>query len=101
MKLRLFLVLILGATLHAQDVADKSSPPTAVAAAGTNNGASTEANPLTEPLNSAQALMNKRQFNEAAAAFRAILERAPASGAAHAGLVRSLLRIPAIEEAHG
>lgn len=43
--------------------------------------------------------MDKKQFPEASAAFRAILVKDPNSAVAHAGLIRSLLRAHQIEDA--
>jgi Tfp pilus assembly protein PilF/predicted aspartyl protease len=94
MKFRLLLAFALSAPLAAQTVADNSK---AAAPAPAANAAS--ANAVAEPLAAAQALMNKRHFPEASAAFRAILEKDPASAAAHAGLIRSLLRSHELDEA--
>jgi len=89
MKLHLVLAFAIAIPAAAQTVADNSkpAPPTAAAA-----GAAAEGDSLKVPLASADELMKKSQFGEAATAFRAILEKNPASADAHAGLVRSLLR---------
>jgi Tfp pilus assembly protein PilF len=52
-----------------------------------------------DPLVDARALMSKKQFAEAAAAFQAILAKDPSSAEANAGLVRSLLRGHKLDEA--
>lgn len=95
MNLRLPIVfLVITVTAFAQNLADNSKPavPDHATAAAT-------ANPLTESLTSARALLNKYKFTEAAAAFRAILEKNPASPEAHAGLVQSLLRAQKFDDA--
>jgi Tfp pilus assembly protein PilF/predicted aspartyl protease len=92
MNLRILLVLCFLASAAAQTVADNVKPATPAPASST---AATAA----DPLHDAQALMNKRQFIEAAAAFQAVLEKNPASPEAHAGLVHSLLRGRKIDEA--
>jgi len=96
---RLFLVFaIIAITLPAaaQTVADNNTKPAMPA----NPAAATAgASPGMEELTAARELMNKRQFTEAAAAFRAILAKDPAAGEAHAGLVRTLLRGQKLEEA--
>jgi tetratricopeptide (TPR) repeat protein len=80
----------------AQTVADNSKPASPAAAAP-STGADTSS--VAEPLASAHALLKDRKFTEAAAAFRAILSKNPASVEAHAGLIRSLLRGRKLEEA--
>ncbi|HET9837795.1 MAG TPA: aspartyl protease family protein, partial [Candidatus Angelobacter sp.] len=78
----------------AQTVADNSKPATPVPAAAVGD---TDA--LKAPLASAHELMKKKEFLEATAAYRAILEKNPASADAHAGLVRSLLGTHKIDDA--
>src|SRR5947209_17593606 len=95
MKVRLLLAFVLALPSMAQTVAGNSKPAAPAPAAGAN----ADANPVAAPLASAHALLKKRQFPEAAAAFRAILEKAPTSAEAHAGLVRSLLRAQNLDEA--
>src|ERR1043166_636277 len=95
MKVRLFLAFILALPSLAQTVADNSKPAAPASATAT----SSDVGSVAEPLASAHALLKDRKFNEAAAAFRAILEKAPASVEAHAGLIRSLLRGRKLDEA--
>ena len=52
-----------------------------------------------DPLISANALLKSRKFTDAAAAFKAIIEKDPASASAHAGLMRSFLRSRQFHEA--
>jgi tetratricopeptide (TPR) repeat protein/predicted aspartyl protease len=92
MKPRFLLALCLVASAAAQTTADNTKPPTPAPASSTTTAA---ANPLID----AQALMTKRQFTEAAAAFQAILAKNPASPEAHTGLIRSLLRGRKLDEA--
>jgi tetratricopeptide (TPR) repeat protein len=86
----LAICLVVPAT--AQTTADNAKPATPAPASSTAAAAP-------DPLLDAQALMSKRQFTEAAAAFQAILAKNPASAEAHAGLVRSLLRGHKLDEA--
>jgi tetratricopeptide (TPR) repeat protein len=76
----------------AQTTADNAKP--AVPPAATSPAAATH-----DPLVDARALMSKKQFAEAAAAFQAILAKDPSSAEANAGLVRSLLRGHKLDEA--
>src|SRR5436309_2439814 len=95
MKLRLFLVFALTVTTaFAQNLADNSKSPVSDTAPATAT-----ANPLTESLTAARALINTGKFTEAAAAFRALLEKNPAYPEAHAGLVQSLLRAHNLDDA--
>jgi tetratricopeptide (TPR) repeat protein len=96
MKFHYLLTLALALPSMAQTVADNSKPAAPAPAAA---GASADASAVTAPLASAHALLKKRQFTEAAAAFRVILEKAPTSAEAHVGLVRSLLREQHLDEA--
>src|SRR5690349_5684376 len=96
MKLRFFLPISLAisvAAAGAQTTADNAKP--AVPAPASNATSATTPDPLVD----AQALMSKKQFNEAAAAFQAILAKIPSSPEANAGLVRSLLRGHKLDEA--
>ena len=92
MKCRILLlpVVFLAVFAAAQTVAENSKPATTVPA---------ESAAAPDPLLDARALMNKRQYAEAAAAFQAILGKSPNSPEAHAGLVRSLLRGRNMDEA--
>ncbi len=69
----------------------KSASP-ATAAVATNATAA-------DPLTSAQALFKKGNFEEAATAFKALVEKTPDSAEAQSGLVRSLLRARKFDEA--
>jgi tetratricopeptide (TPR) repeat protein len=91
MTLRLLLVLCLGIPALAQTTADSAKPanlPVADATAG-----------AADPLVSAQALLKKGAYEDAAAAFKSIVEKNPTSAEAQAGLVRSLLRAHSLDEA--
>ncbi len=90
---RLSLALCLAIPALAQTVSDSTKP--AVPASGAAEA--TTANPLA----AAQALLKKGEFEEAAAAFKAIVAKDPASGEAQTGLVRSLLRARQLDEAEG
>jgi tetratricopeptide (TPR) repeat protein/predicted aspartyl protease len=95
MKPSFVLALCLAASAAAQTTADnvKPAPPAAtegVAAAGVN-----------EPLLAARALMKKGQLKDAAAAFKALVEKDPMLADAHIGLVRCLLRSNQLDEADG
>jgi tetratricopeptide (TPR) repeat protein len=92
MKYRILLLplLLLAVFAAAQTVAENAKPaPSAPANSAT----------APDPLLDARALMNKRQYSEAAAAFQAILAKSPNSPEAHTGLVRSLLRGHKLDEA--
>src|SRR6185312_5874363 len=111
MKPSLLLALCLAASSAAQTkTQDNVKPATPVATAGapatadnakpavppaTGNAASAASDPLVD----ARALMGKRKFAEAAAAFQAIVAKNPSSPEANAGLVRSLLRAHKLDEA--
>src|SRR5882672_9756861 len=91
MTLRLLLVLCLGVPALAQTTADSAkpaNPPVADAKAG-----------AADPLVSAQALLKKGEYADAAAAFKSIVEKSPTLAEAQAGLVRSLLRAQNFDEA--
>jgi tetratricopeptide (TPR) repeat protein len=88
---RFLLVFCLSAAVLAQTAGPSEDPKTANPAA-----ASTTAS---DPLASANALLNSRNYADAAAAFKAVLAKDPASAGAHVGLVRSLLRSSQLNEA--
>ncbi len=93
MKLRFLLALCLAASAAAQTTADnvKPAPPVApdtVAPSAVN-----------EPLLAARALMKKDQLKDAAAAFKALVEKDPTLADAHAGLIRCLLRSNQLDDA--
>jgi tetratricopeptide (TPR) repeat protein/predicted aspartyl protease len=92
MNLRFLLALCLSVSAAAQTTADNTKPAIA-------QPANTTAATTPDPLANAEALMNKRQFEEAAAAYQVILDKDPTSAAANAGLVRSLLRGHQLEAA--
>jgi thioredoxin-like negative regulator of GroEL len=90
MTLRLLLVFCLGVPALAQTIADSAklaNPPVADAKAS-----------AADPLVSAQALLKKGEYADAAAAFKSIVEKDPTSAEAQAGLVRSLLRARNFDE---
>jgi tetratricopeptide (TPR) repeat protein len=95
MKLRFLLAFALTTAAVAQNLANNSKPPVS----DTPTGSSATVNPIAESLASARAMINKHKFPEAAAAFRSILEKNPASPEAHAGLIQSLLRAHNLNEA--
>src|SRR5258708_3076446 len=91
MTFRLLLVLCLGVPALAQTTADSAkpaNPPVADAKAG-----------AIDPLVSAQALLKKGAYEDAAAALKSIVEKNPTSAEAQAGLVRSLQRARNFDEA--
>ncbi|MGZ7056543.1 MAG: aspartyl protease family protein [Candidatus Angelobacter sp.] len=95
MRPRLLLALCLAASAAAQTTADNAKPAPPVAAdAAASAGAK-------EPLLAARALMKKGQLKDAAAAFKALVEKDPTLAEAHAGLVRCLLRSNQLDEADG
>lgn len=93
MKLRFLLALCLAASAAAQTTADNVKPAPPAAADGV---ASTAVN---EPLLAARALMKKGQLKDAAAAFKALVEKDPTLADAHAGLIRCLLRSNQLDDA--
>lgn len=95
MNVRFLLPICLAGIAAAQTTADNAKPAVPPAA----NSAASAAAPAPDPLVDARALMSKKQFAEAAAAFQAILSKSPNSAEAHAGLVRSLLRGHKLDEA--
>ncbi|MGZ4879006.1 MAG: aspartyl protease family protein [Candidatus Angelobacter sp.] len=89
------LALCLAASAAAQTTADSVKPiPPVAADAAALAGAK-------EPLLAARALMKKGQLKDAAAAFKALVEKDPTLAEAHAGLVRCLLRSNQLDEADG
>ncbi|HZE81179.1 MAG TPA: aspartyl protease family protein [Candidatus Polarisedimenticolia bacterium] len=93
MKLRFLLAICLAASAAAQTTADNVKPappvaPSAVAPSAVN-----------EPLLSARALMKKGQLKDAAAAFKALVEKDPTLADAHAGLIRCLLKSNQLDDA--
>lgn len=99
MNLRFLLPVSLAISVvaGAQTTADNAKP--AVPPAASSAASAADPDPAPDPLVDARALMSKRQFAEAAAAFQAILAKSPNSAEAHAGLVRSLLRGHKLDEA--
>jgi tetratricopeptide (TPR) repeat protein len=92
---RLLLAICLAASAIAQTTADNVKPAPPVAANGVTSPG------VNEPLLAARALMKKGQIKDAAAAFKALVEKDPTSAEAHAGLVRCLLRSNQLDEADG
>jgi len=85
MKLRFLLAICLAASATAQTTADNVKPAAPAAAE------SATAPKVNEPLLAARALMKKGQLKDAAAAFKALVDKDPSLADAHAGLVRCLL----------
>jgi tetratricopeptide (TPR) repeat protein len=73
---------------------DNAKPPASQSSAKNGIGSATN-----EALASANALLKQGKLSDAAAAFKAIVEKDPASAEAQAGLVRSLLRARKLDEA--
>ena len=96
MKSRLLLTICLAAaSATAQTTPDNVKAATPVATA---NAAAAGVN---APLLAARALMKKGQLKDAAAAFKALVEKDPTLADAHAGLVRCLLDSNRLDEANG
>src|SRR5579864_62486 len=98
MNLRFLLPVSLAisvAAAGAQTTAENAKPAVPPAANSTTSDAAAAPDPLVD----ARALMSKKQFAEAAAAFQTILAKNPSSPEANAGLVRSLLRGHKLDEA--
>lgn len=95
MKSRLLLALCLAACAAAQTTADNVKPATPAAPA---SAATTGVN---EPLLAARTLMKKGQIKDAAAAFKALVEKDPSLADAHAGLIHCLLRGNQLDDADG
>jgi len=85
MKSSLLLAVCLAASAIAQTTADNVKPAAPAAEE------STTAPKVNEPLLAARALMKKGQLKDAAAAFKALVDKDPTLADAHAGLVRCLL----------
>ncbi|PYP91447.1 MAG: hypothetical protein DMG65_07640 [Candidatus Angelobacter sp. Gp1-AA117] len=81
---RILLSFLLSTALYAQTVTADNSKATSNPAA--------PANPMVDQLDLANSLLKSRQFPDAAAAFKAIIEKDPKSVPAHLGLMRSYLR---------
>jgi Flp pilus assembly protein TadD/predicted aspartyl protease len=92
MNLRFLCILGIAISASAQTTADHKKPVTP-------SPTSTSAPAASDPLVDAQALMNKEKFDEAAAAYKVILDKNPASAEANVGLIRSLLRAHKFDEA--
>src|SRR5947199_8010833 len=82
---RIVLFFLLSTSLYAQTVTADNSK------AGTSNPAA-PTNPMVEPLDLANSLLKSRKFTDAAGAFKGVIQKDPASAAAHVGLMRSYLR---------
>jgi tetratricopeptide (TPR) repeat protein len=95
MKSSLLLAICLAASATAQTTADNVKPAAPAAAE------SVTAPKVNEPLLAARALMKKGQLKDAAAAFKALVDKDPTLADAHAGLVRCLLSSNQLEEADG
>src|SRR5438270_4202019 len=95
MKVHFFLAIFLAASATAQTTADNVKPAAPAAAES-----ATEPK-VNEPLLAARALMKKGKLTDAAAAFKALVEKDPTLADAHAGLVRCLLSSNQMEEADG
>src|SRR5215472_1073180 len=87
------LVVCMGTVAWTQNLPD-AAKPSAPAATGPQ-----AANLAVEPLVGAKDLLKKHKFTDAAAAFRALVEKDPSSAEAQTGLVRSLLRAQRVDEA--
>jgi Flp pilus assembly protein TadD/predicted aspartyl protease len=88
---RFLLVLGLALPVLAQTVTDNSKPAAPNATPAESSAA--------DPLASARALLNQGKASDAAAAFKAMVEKDPSSAEAQAGLVRSLLRARQVDDA--
>src|SRR5205823_13932636 len=92
-RFALLLLVALPASLSAQTAvsADNSQPP---APSRSVTGSS-----VGEALASADGLLKESKFEEAAAAYKAILAKEPTAANAHVGLMRSFLRSHQLTEA--
>ena len=90
MLLRICLSLCLSASSFAQNTTAETKAPVSPA---------TTTKPAVDPLQSAKALLWNGKYAEAAAAFKALVEKAPTSGEAQAGLIRSLYEADQLDEA--
>jgi tetratricopeptide (TPR) repeat protein len=95
MKSSFLLAICLAASATAQTTADNVKP---AAPAATESITAPKVN---EPLLAALALMKKGKLTDAAAAFKALVEKDPTLADAHAGLVRCLLSTNQLDEADG
>lgn len=95
MKSSLLLAICFAASATAQTTADNIKPAAPAAAE------SVTAPKVNEPLLAARALMKKGKLTDAAAAFKALVEKDPALADAHVGLVHCLLSSNQLEEADG
>jgi tetratricopeptide (TPR) repeat protein len=95
MKSSLLLAICLAASATAQTTADNVKPAAPAAAERVT------APKVNEPLLAARALMKKGKLTDAAAAFKALVEKDPTLADAHAGLVRCLLSTNQLDEADG
>jgi tetratricopeptide (TPR) repeat protein len=91
MVFRYFWALCFAAAALGQAVPNNANPPAA--------DTKTAGDAASDSLAVAQALLNGAKAGEAATAFKAIVEKNPASAEAQAGLVRSLLRSHKVDEA--
>ena len=89
---RILLSFLLSSALYAQTVTAGNAKP------GTEDSPAA-ASAAADPLVSANALLKGRKFADAAAAFKAIIEKNPTSAEAHAGLIRSLFNNEQFDEA--
>jgi tetratricopeptide (TPR) repeat protein len=89
MKIGVLLALGFVLPVWAQNAADSSKPATAATADAA----------AADTLLSAQTLLKKGKYLEAAAAFQSVIEKNPASASARTGLVRSLMRAHKFDEA--
>lgn len=89
MTVRIFVAFCLSAMALGQAASDSAKPPATASAAESPNDA----------IASAQALLTKGKFEDAAAAFKTIVAKNPSSVEAQVGLVRSLLRAHQLDEA--
>ena len=92
MNFRFLLVLGLAMSAVAQTTADNTKPAVPSPAAAS-------APATADPLLDAQALMSKAKYVEAAAAYKAIVDKNPVSPEANTGLIRSLLHAHKFDEA--
>jgi tetratricopeptide (TPR) repeat protein len=95
MRSSLLLAICLAASATAQTTADNVKPAVPAAAE------TVTAPKVNEPLVAARALMKKGQLKDAAAAFKALVEKDPTLTEAHAGLIRCLLRDNQLDDADG
>jgi tetratricopeptide (TPR) repeat protein len=95
MKSSLLLAICLAASATAQTTADNIKPASPAGAE------SVTAPKVNEPLLAARALMKKGKLTDAAAAFKALVEKDPTLADAHVGLVHCLLSSNQLEEADG